>query len=406
MHRQQVKLLFLNLGHFLDHLCMLIFASAAALRLGTEWGMSYATLIPYATPGFIAFGVCAVPAGWLADRWSRDGMLVIFFIGMGLSALLAGMANSPLQIAVSLTLVGIFASIYHPVGLAMIVQGREKTGVVLAVNGIFGNMGVAGAALLTGFFIDYAGWRSAFALPGLASVLLGGLYLLFVLTERGTDAGAAGTGSAPRQAARPPVRRRMLLRIFGVVLFTTAFGGLIFQSTTFALPKVFDERLTDLAGTATLVGWYAFLVFSVAGLAQLAVGYLVDRYPVRAVFALVALLQAVFFSLMTQVSGTAALMVAVAFMLVVFGQVPINDVLIGRIARSEWRSRAYALRYILTFSVWASAVPLIAWIHAKSGFDALFGLLAAAAALIFSAVLLLPREVPHQSASAASTGPA
>lgn len=156
MNRHKVRFLFLNLGHFLDHLFMLIFASVAALRLSTEWGMSYATLIPYATPGFVAFGICAIPAGWLADRWSREGMMVIFFIGIGASSILASMANNPLQIAVSLALVGLFAAIYHPVGLAMVIQGREKTGVPLAINGIFGNMGIAGAALLTGFFIDHS----------------------------------------------------------------------------------------------------------------------------------------------------------------------------------------------------------------------------------------------------------
>ena len=77
-------------------------------------------------------------------------------------------------------------------------------------------------------------------------------------------------------------------------------------------------------------------------------------------------------------------------MLAVFGQIPINDVLVGRMSRSEWRSRAYAIRYVVTFSVMASAVPLISWIHGTWGFSVLFGLLAAAAMLIFSAALLLP----------------
>jgi MFS family permease len=156
---------------------------------------------------------------------------------------------------------------------------------------------------------------------------------------------------------------------------------------------VFDERLSDLAGTATMVGWYAFLVFSVAALAQLVVGYLVDNYSVRSVFAFVAILQAVFFAIMTQLSGVAALLVAIAFMLVVFGQIPINDVLVGRMAHSEWQSRAYALRYIITFSVMASAVPLIAWVHRTWGFSTLFGLLAAAALLVFVAVLFLPKSM-------------
>jgi MFS family permease len=394
MQRRQVNFLYLNLGHFLDHLFMLIFASVAALRLTTEWGLSYAELVPYATPGFIAFGLCAVLAGWIADKWSRPGMMVIFFVGIGLSSILAGMANSPLQIAASLTLIGVFAAIYHPVGLAMVVHERERTGIPLAVNGVFGNMGVASAALLTGFLIDTAGWRSAFFVPGAISILLGLCYLVFVrgdtpqAPDSAVDSAAAGAGQL--QAPAPP-SRRMLLRVFAIIFFTTALGGLIFQSTTFALPKIFDERLGEFAGSATQVGWYAFLVFSLAACAQLLVGFLVDRHSLRAVFAAVALMQAVFLFVMTRLDGLAALLVALAFMFAVFGQIPINDVLVGRVARSEWRSRAYALRYVVTFSVMASAVPLIGWVHGTWGFELLFRILAVAAAAIFTATLFLPR---------------
>ena len=388
MQRKQINFLFLNLGHFLDHLFMLLFATAAALQLASQWGMSYAELIPYATPGFVAFGICAIPAGWLADKWSREGMMVIFFIGIGASSLLTSMANDPWQIAASLTLIGLIAAIYHPVGLAMVVQGRDKTGVPLAINGIFGNMGVASAALLTGFLIDASSWRGAFIVPGVVSIVLGLLYWAFVRSEQAPTTETKGN----KQATAVAVPRNILIKVFAVIFFTTAVGGLIFQSTTFALPKVFAERLTDLADTATLVGWYAFLVFSVAAFAQLVVGYLVDHYSLRTVFAFVAILQAVFFVIMVQLSGLAALIVAIGFMLVVFGQIPINDVLVGRMARSEWRSRAYALRYIITFSVMASAVPLIAWVHGAWGFSVLFGLLAVAALLIFVAVLILPKS--------------
>jgi MFS family permease len=391
MQRSQVKFLFLNLGHFLDHLFMLVFASVAALRLTSEWGMSYAALIPYATPGFVAFGVCAVLAGWIADKWSREGMIVIFFIGIGISSILAGLANTPVQIALGLTLIGMFAAIYHPVGLAMVVQGRVKTGMPLAVNGVFGNLGVASAALLTGFLIDSAGWRSAFFVPGVISILLGLSYWAFVSAEKRVTAGTAEGGSSEIKVETQAITRQVLLKVFAIIFFTTAIGGLIFQSTTFALPKIFAERLTEIADSATLVGWYAFLVFSLAALAQLVIGYLVDHHSVRTVFATVALLQAIFFYLMTHLDGLIALLVSIAFMFVVFGQIPINDVLVGRMARSEWRSRAYALRYVVTFSVMASAVPFIGWIHANWGFARLFSVLAFAALMIFAAALLLPR---------------
>ncbi len=316
-------------------------------------------------------------------------MMVIFFIGIGASSAFAGMAENPLQIAVSLTLIGIFASIYHPVGLAMVVHGRTKTGVPLAINGIYGNMGVASAALLTGLLIDTTSWRHAFVVPGIVSIALGFAYFLFNRSNRNVVADERQGGG--KQHRTSSMQSNKVVRIFGIIIVTTALGGLIFQSTTFSLPKVFDERLSGLAVTAALVGWYSFLVFSVAALAQLVVGFLVDNHSVRTVFGVVALLQAIFLTIMIPLTGIPALVAAIAFMLVVFGQIPINDVLVGRVARSEWRSRAYAMRYIVTFSVMAVAVPLIAWIHGTWGFSALFGVLGIAASLIFGAVLFLPR---------------
>ena len=393
MKRQRLNFAFLNVGHFLDHLFMLIFATVAALRLTEEWGMSYAALIPYATPGFIAFGICALPAGWLADKWSREGMMVIFFIGIGASSIATALANTPIQIALGLLAIGAFAAIYHPVGLAMVVHGREKTGVPLAVNGVFGNLGVAAAALITGYFIDTGGWRNAFVLPGMISVVLGLVYAAFVWAGReqrvGDRAATVATESTSRGAAS--VERSVFIRLFSIIMLTTAIGGIIFQGTTFALPKIFDERLTDIAGSATAIGGYAFLVFAIAAIAQLYVGYLLDRHSARTVFAVIAGLQAVLFAIMYQLTGLAALLVSTAFMLFVFGQIPINDVLVGRITKSEWRARMYGFRFILNFTVMASTLPVIAGIHANWGFGMLFVAMAIAASATFAAVLMLPR---------------
>ena len=390
--RDRLSFLFLNVGHFLDHLFMLIFATVAALRLAEEWGMSYAALIPYATPGFVAFGLGSIPAGWIADKWSREGMLAIFFAGIGTSSIATALADSPTQIALGLFAMGAFASIYHPVGLAMVVHGRTRTGIPLAINGVFGNLGVATAALLTGYLIDTGGWRHAFVLPGLAAIGLGVAYAAFVgagLGDRRASSSEADV-AGPATAGASSIERPAFVRVLSIIVFTAAVGGLIYQGTTFALPKIFDERLTGIAGSATAIGGYAFAVFAVAALAQLLVGYLVDHHSVRTVFAVIAGLQAVFFALMIPLTGVAAVVVAAAFMFVVFGQIPINDVLVSRIATSRWRSRVYSIRYVVSFSVMASTLPLIAGIHAGWGFGALFVAMAVAAGGIFAAVLLLP----------------
>jgi len=389
VNRQKTEFVFLNLGHFFDHLFLLIFATVAALSLAREWGMSYAELIPYATPAFVAFGVCALPAGWIADKWSREGMMAIFFVGIGASALLTSLAQTPWELSAGLLAIGVFAAIYHPVGLALVVHGREKTGHALALNGVFGNMGVACAALITGFLIDLVSWRVAFVAPGVCSILTGVAYWMIIVRTKSSVQAVTPSVAKPASDQALPARQ-VLKRIFMVIFFSTAVGGLVFQSTTFALPKVLAERLSDITQSATELGWYAFMIFGLAAFAQLVVGHLVDRYSVRMVFAGVAGLQVIFFAVMTQVTGLASLIVAVAFMLAAFGQIPINDVLIGRIAKSEWRSRIFAARYVVTFSVMASSIPFIAWIHAGWGFGVLFQILAVAAASIFVAVLTLP----------------
>ena len=392
---------FLNIGHFLDHFFMLVFATVAALTLTSEWGMSYGELIPYATPGFIAFGMFALPAGWIADKWSRHGMMAVFFIGIGACSILTALATTPLHMGMALFALGIFAAIYHPVGIPLVIEGNisGKTGMPIAINGVYGNLGVASAALITGFMIDNVGWREAFVWPGLFSIALGLVYLwLIAKMPRTSPASAPGKSSKTKRNYQGVP----LIRIFAIILMTTALGGIVFQSTTFALPKVFDERLDGMALSATLVGWYAFLVFALAALAQLVVGYLLDRHSARSVFIGVAALQAIFFALMPGLHDWAALVVAVAFMLAAFGQIPINDVLVGRLTTSEWRSRVFACRYIVTFSALAASIPMIAWIHASWGFDRLFMLLAVVASFILLAVLMLPKAIPARVQSAAA----
>ncbi len=402
--RRRIDFLFLNLGHFFDHFLILIYATVAVAIASdrnvdipgftSDWDMTYADLVLFSTAGFVAFGLFSLPAGWLADRWSRTGMISVFFLGMGAAAILTSLAETPWQLAAGILLTGMLGAIYHPVGLAMVIQGRKRTGVPLAINGVFGNLGVAAAPLCTLLLIGDYGWRAAFIVPGIACMLTGLAFVIWQRIGHAHDRRETAAGRAPRaEAAHVPalaLDRAMLIKVFAIIFFTAAIGSFIFQSTTFALPKIFDERLAGLATSGKAVGWWTFAVLASASLAQIVVGYLVDNHSVRVVFAAVAGLQAVLFFTMLNLTGEAALLVAVAFMLMVFGQVPINDVLIGRIAKSEWRSRAYAIRYVLSFAVMATTIPTIAAVHGSWGFHGLFAIMAVGASLIFLAVMQLP----------------
>ena len=392
--RKKLHFLFLNVGHFLDHLFMLVFATVAALALTREWQLSYAELIPYAMPGFIAFGAFALPAGWLADKWSRHGMLVIFFIGIGAASIVTALAQTPLQIGIGLFAIGVFAAIYHPVGIALVLEGRKRVGMAIAVNGVFGNMGVAAAALITGYLIDQSGWRSAFVWPGIIAIGIGIAYGIFIGSARENLSAGAVTGQKTPKPDVTTYDQSVFVRVIAIVMFTTALGGMVFQSTTFALPKIVDERAADIAQSATFVGWLAFIVFTIGSIGQLVVGYAIDRIAPRVVFGAIAAMQLVLFALMPGLTGWPAIILAAAFMFATFGQIPINDVLVGRVAKSAWRSRVLAMRYMVTLTVGTLAVPVIAWVHAGWGFDLLFVLLAIAGGLILAAALLLPRAIP------------
>jgi MFS family permease len=408
--RDRLHFFLLNIGHFLDHLFTLVFATVAALVLYREWNVGYAELLAYATPGFFAFGVFSLPAGWIADRWSRDGMMCVFFVGIGMASIATGFTNSPLQISIGLFIVGMLAAIYHPVGLAIVTSKWKNTGMRIAINGVWGNLGVASAALIAGYLIDHGGWRMAFILPGLFSIAVGFAYLALRrenirVEHRETIADKAASETPPSTDYRA-----LLIRVSAIVFLTTAVSSVAFQATTFALPKIFDERLQGLAadlsiwltgsdkagtdGIATIIGSLAFIVFAVASMAQLVVGRMLDRYGPRTVFMVVAIIQIVFFSAMPGLTDAAALAVALGFMLGAFGQIPINDYMIGKTASGAYRARIYGVRYVVSFTVLAASLPLIAFVYKNWGFDTLFLILAAAAVVILIAVSVLPKRLP------------
>jgi len=388
---------FLNLGHFLDHLVMLVFPTVV-VALGREWGRPYSELLPLALGGFIAFGAFALPAGWLADHWSRYKMMAVFFFGIGWSMFLTGFAQTSWQMGIGLTLIGVFAAIYHPVGIAMLVAAPAKMGRALGWNGLWGNLGLAAAALVAGALMDLWGWRAAFFIPGVVCVAAGVAFLSLV-----PDPGPVQKSS---RTIGLHVDRGTMARIFAILLVATACGGVIFNSTTVAMPKVFDERLAGLTQTNFGIGALVAFVYSLAALAQLAMGSLIDRFELRRLMIGIALVQIPLLALAANVEGWAMLAAALAMMLAVFGQIPLNDVIVGRYVADEYRARVLSVRYVVSLGVAAVAVPLIAVLHrTEGGFGNVFLVLAALAAGMLAASLFFPSRrtlTQAQSAAAAS----
>ena len=373
---------FINLGHLLDHLAMLVFPTAV-VAIGREWDRPYSELLPLALGSFIAFGAFAIPAGWLADHWSRYRVMALFFLGIGASLFLTGFAQSPWQIAAGLTVTGAFAAIYHPVGIAMLVASPEKMGSALGWNGLWGNLGLATAALLTGALVDSFGWRAAFFVPGVICVISGFLFIFLVNDPGKTKKTSKSLGLH--------VDARMMTRIFSIMLIATACGGIIFNSTTISMPKVFDERLAELTQTNFGIGLLVAVVYTMAAFAQVLMGALIDRIELRRLMIGVGLMQIPMLYLAANLQGWAMLAVALLMMLAVFGQIPLNDAIVGKYVADEFRARVLGVRYVVSLGVAAVAVPMIAALHkTEGGFANVFLVLAVLACGVMVASWFFP----------------
>jgi len=372
---------FMNWAHALDHFVILIYPTVV-IELAVIYGRTYASLIALATASFVAFGLFSLPAGWLADRWSRRNMMVGFYVGCGLSLIGAALAPSLAGLGIALFMLGVFAAIYHPVGTAMILENATQRGRTLAFNGVCGNLGVSLAAGITAALTAAFTWRGAFLVPGLICVLTGAVYFWFVPDEKKGQAAARSTSP---DVSLSNTSAAMIVGLFVVVALS---AGLVFNTISISLPKIVDERVGN-GISLVMVGGLTTAVFLCGAVAQITVGRLVERFPLHILFAISAVMQFAGVLWAAYASGPSLLFALAFTMAAIYGQITLNDLVIARYTADAWRGRVYAVRYFLTFMVSGVAVSMIAFLYARGGFDLVLDATAVIALGFLIAVLLI-----------------
>ena len=377
--------LLLNLAHTLDHLFLLIFATAVA-AIAQDFGVArWEDMMPCATGAFVMFGLGSVPAGRLGDLWGRRRMMLVFFFGIGLSSCAVALTQSPLQISIALGVLGAFSAIYHPVGIPMLVRGAARPGAVIGVNGLAGNLGIALAALSTGLLVEHAGWRAAFVVPGVVAIAAGVLFALTAPAETSAPAFRPG-GTGLRL---PPALAR---RTFGVMVASASLGSLLFNVTTNGNTQLLTERLQGIVSDPGTLGLVLAVVYAVAACTQVVVGRLIDRVPMKPLFLAIVSAQVLMFLLAAQASGWLWVLAVTACMISIFGAIPFNDAMVVRYIDDAMRSRVSGMRLAISFSVGSAAVWALGPVVKTHGFDQLQFALAGVAMLTLLVVSWLPGE--------------
>lgn len=380
---------FSNIGHAYAHILMILYPTVVLALVGS-WGVSYGEMIQLMLYGQILFGVAALPAGWLGDRWSTLGMMVTFFVGTGGATVLTGLARNPLELMIGLSLIGLFASIYHPVGMAWLVRNAVNRGRALGANGMYGAIGLAVGPLIAGVLTDAISWQAAFIVPGGTCLAIG--VALFIAWRLGFV-----TDTQADLKPQPEPGRGDVVRAFIVLSLTMTCVGLIGTAFQVMLPKLFAERVPDLAGGSALgAGALVTIVYLFAALAQLAGGWLADRFQMRSVYIVAFVLQAPVLFLAAALTGMPLLMASIAMVFINVAALPAENGLLARYTPGKWRATAYGAKFVLALGVSGAAIPLIGIIYdTTGGFFWLFVLLGSLAAIVFAAAWLLPGERPR-----------
>lgn len=350
---------FINAAHLLCHYCLLILPTAVLAMAvpGGAFGTEYGQILALASGMFVLYGLLSLPQGWLAARFGRQRLITCYFFGTGLALLACGFASSPIILALCLAVAGAFAAIYHPVGTAMLVDAAgDSPGRAIGTNGVFGNIGVATAPVLTAGLAVRFGWHAAFIAPGLVFLGLGMAWAMLPkldLTARRT--------SRPFPAIPRPVVRRAVV----VLLLIAIVSGLVFNAFTLLVPKLMQERLGDAA--LPLVGAAAFGATLCGAMTQFTVGRMIDRRTLRSLFLPIAMLLVPGLVTLSIVQGWLVVPVAGLVSAAVFGQVTLNETMTARYISPALRTRMYSVRFFLGFLGSAAAPSVVGFMHERTG---------------------------------------
>ena len=375
-------------GHFMSHFNMLVFP-AVVLPLAGRLKMDMAYILDLSFWMYCLFGITALPWGMIADRWGSKSLFLIYYLGAGCSGLAAAVwIDHPSKFSIALAMIGLFSGIYHPIGLGMISKEIKRVSLGMAYNGMFGNLGLATAPLLTGVVNWLWGPSAAYLCLGVLNLL--GVGLIVVL---------------PRIQVHQSESKRSgdengLLIGFLILLVAMMLGGVVYRGATVILPAYFELKnqaifqwLSSVAGSGLSENLVATtsvsFIYIVGMLGQYAGGRTAERFDLRICYLIFHAITIPAAILMALAVDLPLVFLALIYFFFLLGMQPIENTLVAKFTPKKFHHSAYGSKFVLTFGVGALSVKMIKAIETAYSIEAVFYALGLTSIILVGVIVVL-----------------
>ncbi|MEW6351816.1 MAG: MFS transporter [Thermodesulfobacteriota bacterium] len=377
-------------GHFISHFSMMI-VPAIIVPLSLHMNVSVGDLLGLTFPQYLLYGVSALPWGVAGDRLGGKRLMTLQLVGSGVCGLAAAlMLKNPAGLSVALAGVGLFAGIYHPIGLGLISKGVSRLSVAMGYLAMFGGLGLVAAPLVAGQVNGLWGPSMVFVALGLLN--LAGLALMFVLPFRESHGSTARESSGNNGALTP----------FVFLLIATLLGGIAFNGATVVLTAYIETRSDGILSLVSgvlgldytknlLATQVTALVYVVGMVGQFIGGKAGERYDTR--FSYLGFHMVCMPAALLMAYTHDFPMVGLAFVYFFFqlGMQASENTLVARFAPKKWHHSAYGMKFVLTFGVGSLGVKMMQWVEQGRGLESGFLVLSIISLLTVLTILGLIR---------------
>jgi len=375
-------------GHFMSHFNMLVFP-AVVLPLAGRLKMDMAYILDLSFWMYCLFGVTALPWGMIADRWGSKSLFLIYYLGAGCSGLAAAAwIDHPSRFSMALAMIGLFSGIYHPIGLGMISKEIKRVSLGMAYNGMFGNLGLATAPLLTGVLNWIWGPSAAYLSLGMLNLLGVGLIVVLPRIEvHQSESKSSDDGNG-------------LLTAFLILLVAMMLGGIVYRGATVILPAYFELKnqvifqwLSSIAGgglSKNLVATaFVSFIYIIGMLGQYAGGRSAERFDLRFCYLTFHAITIPAAFLMAFAVDLPLVFLALIYFFFLLGMQPIENTLVAKFTPKKFHHSAFGSKFVLTFGVGALSVKMIKIIETVFSLETVFYALGLTSIILVGVIVVL-----------------